>query len=339
MKLFLSIVFGFLPFVLKAQNPINIGTTHKIHSHILNEEREYWIYLPSNYQDTSFTSTKYPVIYITDGDRNFLSTVAAQNDLSRGLYQHMPECIVVAVLNTERSRDLTPSKSSVVYNGKKLHSNSGGAPKFFEFLNDELKAEITKTYRTSGYDILMGHSFGGLFTLYTLVEHPQAFNAYIAHDPSIWWDNEYILKVAQQKIHSASLKNRYLYLSMAYNEEKGKLNQNHPDAIKKFCQLLSDTTIHLLNKWEYFESEDHGTIVTPATYQAFKNIFRGYCLPVKEIPEHPELVEKTYAQISKKLGFNFYPSPQLIKELAQYCESRQQHESAEHLLQLYVKTK
>ncbi len=335
----LLIILSLLPLLSVAQKPITIGSQHTIWSSVLQEEREYWVHLPESYDNENSTQDDYPVLYITDGDRNFLSTIAAQNDLSRGLYQHMPEAIIVAILNTERSRDLTPTLSKVLYQGKELHTNSGGAKAFHHFLYQELKSKIDSTYRTNGYNVLMGHSFGGLFTLYTLIEHPQSFNAYIAHDPSVWWDDNYILTLAQKKWNTLNLKGRSLYISKAYNEQSERLAMNHPVAIEKFCDLLTDTTHNQLRaRWHYFANEDHGTIVAPATYQAFKYIFEGYCLPVKKIPDHPQLVEESFHSFSDKIGFHFKPSTKLLKELADYCLSCNKPESAESLLLLQHKS-
>lgn len=41
---------------------------------------------------------------------------------------------------------------------------------------------------------LWGHSYGGVFVLHTLFTRPQAFAAYGAADPSLWWGDGYLLK-------------------------------------------------------------------------------------------------------------------------------------------------
>ncbi|MEM7535498.1 MAG: hypothetical protein AAF639_25200 [Chloroflexota bacterium] len=39
------------------------------------------------------------------------------------------------------------------------------------------------------YRILIGHSFGGLLTLHTLLDVPEMFQAYIAIDPSFYGES------------------------------------------------------------------------------------------------------------------------------------------------------
>ncbi|MCX2717543.1 alpha/beta hydrolase-fold protein [Helicobacter sp. MIT 21-1697] len=36
-------------------------------------------------------------------------------------------------------------------------------------------------------ELLFGHSFGGLFVLYTLLHKPRSFNHYVCASPSLWW--------------------------------------------------------------------------------------------------------------------------------------------------------
>lgn len=45
---------------------------------------------------------------------------------------------------------------------------------------------------------LWGHSFGGLFTLYALLAHPQSFARFASISPSIWWDEDLIRRIKDQ---------------------------------------------------------------------------------------------------------------------------------------------
>lgn len=107
-----------------------------------------------------------------------------------------PPIIMVGVVNTylngdnQRGRDLTPT-------GKE---GSGSGPAFLAFIKNELIPYINKTYPSSGSSILWGHSLGGMFVLYALCKEPQLFDAYIAADPSLWWDNGYMLKLTDSSI-------------------------------------------------------------------------------------------------------------------------------------------
>jgi predicted alpha/beta superfamily hydrolase len=103
----------------------------------------------------------------------------------------MPPLIVVAIANTDRNRDLTPSHAGVPHSDGTVAPvpTSGGADKFLDFIQTELVPEIEKRYAIHPYRIFTGHSLGGLFAIHALINRPELFNACIATSPSLWWDN------------------------------------------------------------------------------------------------------------------------------------------------------
>lgn len=333
MKHILSLFIVIFPLLISAQESIVIGHKEKLYSETLNEERNYWIYLPPSYQDNNYGKASYPVIYLLDGDTHFTTAVAIQKTFTRGMYNNMPECIIVGILNTDRSRDLTPSKSSFKHNGKVLFENSGGANQFSTFIQQELRHQIDSLYRTNGYNILIGHSFGGLFTINTLLDHPLSFNAYIAIDPSLWWNNSETYIKAESKWKETQFLNRFLYIAMA-QEDQAEDKQQHSSTIKQFCTHLIDSqqTNNLTASWKYYAAENHGTVIMPGIFHGLKTLFEGIELPVKEIPNNPKLIEEQYRKLSRKLHFNFIPDEILIENLAKYAISVDRKDSA---LELY----
>ncbi len=75
---------------------------------------------------------------------------------------------------------------------------SGGADKFISFLKTELIPYINKTYPTNGTNSLYGHSYGGLFSMYTFLIEPELFETCFATDPSFWWNNDFAIKLAAE---------------------------------------------------------------------------------------------------------------------------------------------
>jgi enterochelin esterase-like enzyme len=47
---------------------IVIGLIDTIQSKILNKQREVWIYVPISASDTIYSTQRYPVVYVLDGD-------------------------------------------------------------------------------------------------------------------------------------------------------------------------------------------------------------------------------------------------------------------------------
>ena len=100
----------------------------------------------------------------------------------------IPELIVVGVPNTDRTRDLTPTRNASRPTGGSDPSlrGSGGGDAFLAFLRDELIPTVDAAYRTTDYRILVGHSFGGLMSLHAFLSEPALFQAHLAIDPSVF---------------------------------------------------------------------------------------------------------------------------------------------------------
>src|SRR3954463_2953798 len=90
----------------KESGTISIGTIDSVHSDILNETRKIWIYTPPSADDKTTDKVKYPVLYLLDGDSHFHSVTGLLHQLT--MNNNVPPMIVVAILNTDRTRDLTP---------------------------------------------------------------------------------------------------------------------------------------------------------------------------------------------------------------------------------------
>ncbi len=171
--------------------PVVIGERFRIESQILNETRSLMIGTPRSYLSGE---KRYPVLYVLDGEAHFEHTMPIAEFLAAN--DRMPEVLVVAVPNgADRTRDLTPSSQEEV----ELRSmpTHGGADNFVRFLSDELMPWVESRYRTRPYSILVGHSYGGLFAVHTLLTRPDLFDAYLAISPSLDWNNQALVAEAE----------------------------------------------------------------------------------------------------------------------------------------------
>ena len=170
---------------------VSIGTREYIHSDILNEDREIWVYVPSGFYGMDEQYSNYPVIYLLDGEIHFKATVGIIDQLSNAANANdvSPQMIIVGIVNTNRTRDLTPSKA-VIGHDAETKKNTGGANNMIDFIEKELIPFIDRKYPTNNHRTLIGHSFGGLFGLYALINRPELFANYLIIDPSMWYNNE-----------------------------------------------------------------------------------------------------------------------------------------------------
>lgn len=314
-----------------AQDDLCIGKNDSFHSNILNENRPYRVSLPISYY-SSGRATEYPVVYVLDGEMAFDYYVSIVRFLSKGVYASIPEMIVIGIDNTNRTRDFTPTKSSVISpddSSKFLFTNSGGGAKFISFLEKELKPHVDKLYRTSGYNVLAGHSFGGLLATEILLHHGHFFNAYLIHDPSIWWDNGYLINEEKKRLPQVDFGKTRVYLSQANNSEKGGFDAQGKNikAFVAFADSVRNPTLNL--KYAFYEKENHGSLPLPATYDGLKYIFEGYVIDFKKISSDQNLLLRHYKMFSEQMDFPFKPSKQSLEFMIKYFKSNNKLKEAE----------
>lgn len=184
---FLMVIF--IASSLTAQEVVLRDTEeHKIYSETVRKDYIITVALPKNYQRSS---KSYPVVFVLDGDANFTLTTEIARPLME--VEGLSELIIVgigygiapgeAVWLARRERDFTPVR--MVY---REAFETGGAFKFLAFMKDELIPFVESNYRTIPEDrTIMGHSYGGLFVLYSLFRAPDIFNRYAAMSSSLWW--------------------------------------------------------------------------------------------------------------------------------------------------------
>lgn len=288
--------------------PIIIGEGFEIHSDVLSESRPYLIGLPDNYQKSE---KSYPVLYLLDGDGHFQHTTGTVKFLARN--GRIPEMIVVALPNTaDRTHDLTPP---ILKGDPALFPTAGGADNMLRFISDELMPYIEKNYRTSSYKVLIGHSFGGLFAIHTMVHRPEMFNAFLAISPSLWWDEQELVTQARTFFMKNPDYEANLYMTMG-NEDGTMLG-----GAWKLAAIMEEKAPAGLT-WEFrrMEEETHGSIPHRSTYYGLEKIFTDW----KDISDPLALynaagmkaIDAHYRKLEEKFGLAGLKAPEnLINRL------------------------
>lgn len=196
-------------------------------SELLNEDRQFLVFIPSEISDTDSCT----IIYMLDGEFSDYRYRKIADE------KRIEPLIGVGIVNTDRRRDLLPAN---------------GANKFLESIASELIPLVEKDY-TIKKRIIYGHSFAGAFTLYAMLNKPRLFDKFIASSPTPIMD--IVDSSLYIRLDSQLEKEVKVYFSCGSKDMKqvrkwsGKLNDN----------LLEISLDHI--KWEYeiFEGEDHNT--------------------------------------------------------------------------------
>jgi len=263
-----------------------VGVVDSLYSQILNESRNIYVQLPASY--TPEKNQKYPVVFILDGEV-FLPTVSdVQNYYSGGF---TPEMVLVGISNKKnRIRDLTTSTITTKY-GMPFNEKNGEADHFSQFIEKELIPFIENKYPVTNFRTLIGHSYGGLFTIHMLINHPTLFANYIAIDPSLDWDDQKLLKKAQGLLVGQKYKNKSLFMSLS-----GQLHmQNSKITLDNVMQDTTDFSLFtrsniafsnlirqnakkngLVFDWKFYPGDIHGTIPFPSIMDGLLSLFKWY---------------------------------------------------------------
>ncbi len=322
---------------------IAIGKVDSVYSDILKENRPFWVHVPASAQDSE---KRFPVLYVLDGPAHFYAVTGMIHQLSVANGNAIvPEMIVVAIPNTDRTRDLTPNKVS-------YFPSSGGANEFADFMGMELIPYIDKNYPTTPYRSIMGHSWGGLFVLNSLLYHNELFNNYIAIDPTIRWDNLSFFKKAKVQMGQADLKGKSLFLGMANRLPMG-LNlktvvndtlksSEHMRTILEFKEVCQEAG-GLNFQTAFYPKDNHNGVPMIATYEAFRYLFDWYWFDEEilfkegvtmSVNDLEDMIISHYQNISSHFGYPFLPPESLIDRFADISLSMGQYDKAFAMLNM-----
>ena len=269
-----KMIFSFIILILSnhliAQNEMSvenkhslaIGETFEFRSEILNESRVLNIYLPYGYSADSLK--QYPVIYLLDGsiDEDFIHISGLVQFGSFSWINMIPESIVVGISNVDRKRDFTYPTNNNEY--KMEFPTTGESEVFINFIENELQPFIEESYKTDSSITLIGQSLGGLLATEILFKKPDLFDNYIIVSPSLWWDDESLLKLNPKTYQSK----KSIYISVG---KEGEVMERTAKELYIKLKTIKKENTELY--FEFFENQNHGDALHLAVYDAFEKIF------------------------------------------------------------------
>jgi predicted alpha/beta superfamily hydrolase len=329
--------------VAQDRNTISIGKVDSIQSKILSENRKVLIHVPDG-GDGLYSKKRYPVVYLLDGDGHFASVVGMIQQLSSvNGNTIVPEMIVVAIRNTDRRRDMTPTHVDVDEPMMDSASSrgTGGGGAFLSFIEKELVPHIDSLYPTAPYKMLIGHSFGGLVVMNALITRPKLFNSYICIDPSMWYDHSNFLKTTKKTLASQKYNGISMYLGIANTMNEGvtfaKVAADTSSAslhirsiinLDKFIKANPQIGLRYASK--FYPDDTHSSAPLITEYDGLRFIFDFNRLKLTEADFEantaalPDKILKHYANVSKQMGYQVLPPEEMINSMG-YQALQQKH--------------
>ena len=254
-------------------------------SMVLHQVRPIEVYLPE--ESAQDPKLRFETLYVLDGDWN-AKIVADTVNFMRQLGM-MPPVIVVSVPNpldaqggNSRDHDLTPSPVAG-------ELNSGGAADFLQFLRTELVPYVNGHYPSNGVNLVHGHSYGGLFLVYALVNDPQLFDGYIVLDPAMSWDHHAVTAALATKLAQLPTSGKAIYIA---GRSGAGFKEMGLDGLQAAFQAKAAPTLH----WTVasFEDETHDSLKLKGTYDGLKYLYGGYTQEPVEIGPSDGIVVKNW---------------------------------------------
>lgn len=240
-------------------------------SKIMGKDYQLYISFPRRYSTKD--TTKYPVLYVLDGRSAFpLINFAIE---SRELAKELDDVIIVGIgcgldqasTDINRTYDFTPSRDSLTdrslairYGISKGVPLTGGADKFLQCITTEIIPYVDTYYKTTNDRGIMGHSLGGLFTAYCLLNSNGVFTRFGISSPSLWWNNGEILNQAISffgKNKTWDIPSTKVFIAVGKKEGPKMV----PDMVKFSMLLESKAYKNVSLNWHIFEDETHSSVI------------------------------------------------------------------------------
>jgi Predicted hydrolase of the alpha/beta superfamily len=280
-----------LAWLFPAQNDVTLektvftipGTdTWVMHAARTGREYRIFTYVPTG----PSPAEGYPVVYSLDGNASFGSIAEAMRLQARPPHGFEPAIVVgigyysdAAIVSGPRFYDYTeqadPSRLPARPDGS-AWPETGGADEFLSFIEEELKPALERRLPINRKrQALFGHSLGGWFALHVLNVRPDAFSAYIAGSPSVWWNGSVILDrlpVSLQRLQTAGgLDAISLYIGVGSEEKPSMV----ADSVRLYEMLQPFQAEGLRLKYRAFEGEGHVSVVHPMISDMLRFLLRG----------------------------------------------------------------
>lgn len=244
---------------------IPCSEVRQMHSNDTGRDYDLYIRLPNDYE--KYPKVKYPVLYLLDGQWDFKMLDSIYGGLEYDDF--VPEMIIVGITYTGekpdyeslRAMDLTPVKDDQI-------PGSGGAPMFLKFIKEQVIPFVETNYQVNTEKrVLMGSSYGGTFTLFTLFSDPALFTGYVASSPVTVYGNRFAFE--QEAAFFEKHKDLPVRLFLSVGEKEGLLQP-----VRSFMEVLKGRNYQGLDlETRIIEGEGHASNKAEAYNRGLRFVF------------------------------------------------------------------
>ena len=313
---------GHFAFGQQTETDIVIGKRIALPSKVFNQEMAISVSLPADYETSG---VKYPVLYDLNAFAYFTYAAGTVELMARNI--EMPEMIVVGLPSLQNGYVPTP------YEERKGEPTA--ADLSLKFFSEELIPFIDGKYRTAGFNLLCGHSVGGLFTMYALFTQPDLFSGYIASSPWFQNNNQYWLKQVDKMFQAESLAGKFLFMTVGKKEQD--LTISTYTELEKW--MKSKDLRGLAWKSAWLDNVDHSSMLGKSLYDGLMFIFDGWKIPFDVIVSgNVSAIREHGSKVKAKFGGQLdYDIPEnLLNQVGYQLMSRKSHDTAQEIFRLNI---
>ncbi|PLK43387.1 alpha/beta hydrolase [Emticicia sp. TH156] len=239
-------------------NPQPLKHEHRLYAEAVKDTFNISVQLPEKYYEKP--DEKYPTVYVLDANFYFpmLAEVVKQYETA-GL---LPPMILVgigyksfAAMDSLRERDyLYPA--AIPSDEMK---SPGGGKNFNTFITKQLIPHIDTRFRTQTQQrALLGHSFGGYFTFYALLNqlsaNTTAFDNIASASPNLWYNNYYLNQLTEALKTRKSDNHLNVFISAGGKEDM----QWNIAPVTKLSQSIIESKVPNVNlQYSIYNDLDH----------------------------------------------------------------------------------
>ncbi len=230
---------------------IDGSQVRSMHSQETGRDYDLYIHVPAEAEKDR--SKKFPVVYILDGQWDFKLMDSVLGGLAYDKF--VPPMVLVGITysgnnpdyNSLRAMDYTPVAQAEP-------KGSGDAEKFYAFVKDKVIPFVEQNYPGDPKErVLMGSSFGGLFTLYAMFKDPASFSRYMAASPAVSYGNDFSFK--QEAEYAKAHKDLPVRLYIGVGSDEGLTKP-----VEKMMKVMDSRKYQgLVREFKVFEPERHAS--------------------------------------------------------------------------------